>query len=192
MKRIIPVLTIAALTSLAACSGKPTSETTEIETFSRPAPVVAARDTSRDTIVMAPPMTSQGVGPVRIGMKLSALPMVLPGAYDSVAVDRTEPIEGLDQTAAVTFYSRGLPVMLGRGVEEPPVLSELTVVGRGPSVTIDGRRFGVGARRADIARCRGIVVRDDGCLEWRRVVMQFTADTVASLTIERPRPTAPV
>lgn len=129
MKRIIPVLTIAALTSLAACSGKPTSETTEIETFSRPAPVVAARDTSRDTIVLAPPMTSQGVGPVRIGMRLSALPMVLPGAYDSVAVDRTEPIEGLDQTAAVTFYSRGLPVMLGRGVEEPPVLSELTVVG---------------------------------------------------------------
>ena len=187
MKRIIPVLTIAALTSLAACSGKPTSETTEIETFSRPAPVVAARDTSRDTIVLAPPMTSQGVGPVRIGMRLSALPMVLPGAYDSVAVDRTEPIEGLDQTAAVTFFSRGLPVMLGRGVEEPPVLSELTVVGRGPSVTIDGRRFGVGARRADIARCRGIVVRDDGCL-----VMQFTADTVASLTIERPRPTAPV
>ena len=45
MKRIIPVLTIAALASLAACSGKPTSETTEIETFNRPAPVVAARDT---------------------------------------------------------------------------------------------------------------------------------------------------
>lgn len=188
--RKLGCLILTALT-LTACSKSDGARETGLHSYETPAPRLEPRDTTdADSIVQAPPMTSLGVGPVRLGMEVSAMPRVLPGVYDSIEVS-LDVIAYDEDATAVRFLRKGAVVMTGEAVESEDRKTRvvmLSVVGRGPGVNIGESRVVVGTRGAALRRLRGVreLSADSASTyyDWRGVTISVTADTVDALFIE--------
>lgn len=172
---------------LCACSGQPRRATTELETYRDSIPAVdTARAIADSVLPPLPPVTSQGVGPVRLGMEIADVPRQLTGLYDTVEVSRGG--SGEEAWATLHFLLDSCEIMTADASGTPMRIASIGVIGRGPGVTVGNEKISVGADARRVARMPGILGGGDNAgdyLEWRGVIMAIDADTIAALTIVR-------
>lgn len=185
MKRILTIASAVAL--LAACGRKAERAVTEIESYSGPAPVIDTMRAVADSVLPPlPPVTSQGVGPIRLGMEVSAIPPQLLGLYDTIEV--ASGGNGDDAWATLAFMLSDLRIMTADAVGSPLRVASIGVIAPGPGVTIGDRRVTVGDNAGTVARMAGVRGGEDEAgdyLEWRGVMMAVEGDTIAALSIVR-------
>lgn len=185
MKKLIAIAGATAL--LASCSQRAERAATEIESFKGPAPVIdTLRAVVDSTLPPLPPVTSQGVGPIRLGMDVATVPPSLTGLYDTIEVSRGG--KGDDAWATLAFILGDSQIMTADAAGSPLRIASIGVIAPGPGVTVGERKVCVGDKAATVSRLPGVRGGEDeagGFLEWRGVYMAVESDTIAALTIVR-------
>lgn len=179
----------AAMTAvlLSGCSGGGERHESGLQEFrTAPPSIVAVADSDSVAAVVVPPMTSQGVGPVRLGMDVRSLPARLAGVYDTIMTEQM--VDDDVMFLSLRFVRGDSVVMVGEAdqAEDRSRIVSLAVVSSGPSVNIGGVHVGVGTRRSAMLGLRGLRegVDDRGdFLEWRGVTLYVDDDTVAAMSI---------
>lgn len=183
MKRILPLLAAALLAT--ACHRNSAPAPTGLDEFAHDAP--AASDTAvlaPDTMAaVLPPVTSQGVGPVRLGMAPDAVPRTLAGVYDSIEVSHDQ-WEG-DNYVAMSFYLRGQKTLEALAIADAGRIDAITVLAGALTLGIDGTSVGIGTPSKRLARMKGVHSLDDAgaTFDWHGVTIYTDADTVSAFAI---------
>lgn len=169
-----------------SCGGNGNNGTeTELQQFSHVAPAIPGADSiASDSIIDIPPMTSQGLGPVRLGMERTTIPGRLPGVYDSIAAEID--IVDDEEIEMLSFMLNDSVMAIGTATGHPLKLRELTVIDHGPRLKIGGHAIGVGTTVKKLEHLDGLLSGSDDrgdFLEWRGVRLYTADDTVTALTI---------
>lgn len=187
MMKTLLLTAAGAAALLCACSGQPRRASTELEAFRDSIPTVdTARAIADSVLPPLPPVTSQGVGPVRLGMDITNVPRQLTGLYDTVEVSLGG--SGADAWATLHFMLDSCEIMTADAAGSPMRIASIGVIGRGPGVNIGSEKVCVGDDAQRVAHMPGILGGGDNVgdyLEWRGVIMAIDADTIAALTIVR-------
>ena len=185
MRKALYIIAGAAI--LAACSGGERRLSTGLEDFTDSA--AAASDSvpalPGEEIVM-PPLTSQGIGPLRLGMNPRNVPRSLAGVYDSVAVTRDE-WEG-DPFTGLEFFLGGVKTIDAMAIADTARIDAITLLAGAPALSISGNRVGIGTRASSISRLSGVHELPDSPdgakrLEWHGITLYIIADTVAAISL---------
>lgn len=173
---------------MAACSGKDRRIETGLEDFAHSA-AAAAADTAAalqaEEFVM-PPLTSQGIGPLRLGMNPRNVPRTLPGVYDSVAVSRDQ-WEG-DAFTGIEFFLGGVKTIDAMTIADTARIDAITLLAGAPALNIEGTKVGIGTKASALSRLKGIhdlPDSPDGAKrrEWHGVTIYLAADTVTAISL---------
>ena len=172
--------------ALTACSNRPERAETELETFREETPAIDTMRAVADSVLPPlPPVTSQGVGPVRLGMPADNVPGRLAGLYDTVEVSRGG--NGDDAWATLHFMLSGREMMTADASGQPMKIASIGVISHGPGVNIGAEKVCVGADARAVAKMPGVIGGGDAgdWLEWRGVILAIDGDTIAALSIMR-------
>lgn len=189
MKKAISIIIGGAL--MAACSGREQRLVTGLDDFAHSAEasataVAAAAGTLAEEPAVMPPLTSQGIGPLRLGMNPRNVPQKLPGVYDSVAVSRDE-WEG-DSFTGIEFFLRGVKTIDAMAIADTARIDAITLLAGAPAINIDGTKVGIGTPASTLARLKGVHALPDSPdgarrREWHGVTIYIAADTVTAISL---------
>ena len=184
MRKALYIIIGAAL--LAACSGGERRLETGLDDFAHSAAPADTAAALPDEAAVLPPLTSQGIGPLRLGMNPRNVPRMLPGVYDSVAVSRDE-WEG-DAFTGLEFFLGGVKTIDAMAIADTARIDAITLLAGAPALNIDGTRVGIGTSSSTLSHLKGIHTLPDSPdgarrLEWHGVTLYIIADTVTAISL---------
>lgn len=185
-KSLIAMMAAAAFITACSGDGKPTrSGLSEYSDAARPGADSDSLTVRPDSVVL-PPVTSQGIGPMRLGMDPSALPLALMGVYDSVSV--SQEVWDDESFTAIECFLDSVKTVEALAMAAPKRIDAITVTGGDLSLNVNGERLRVGSPAKRLGRMPGVhklPESSDGALryEWHGVTIYAAADTIMAFTL---------
>lgn len=133
-----------------------------------------------------PPITSQGFGPVRLGLHPTMLPDTVTGVYDSL----TRAIDFFDEEPyfVASGYLRGVHTIEVMAIEDTSRVDAITVLTPAVTANIDGTKVGVGSIVKEIKHLHGVsdipkTAIEGARLEYRDIRFYVDGDTVCAVAV---------
>ena len=180
--KLIPISVIAACV-LAGCSGSEKPATSGLAAYadssSPVAPVRAEPDTTLSPTL--PPVTSQGIGPLRLGMSPAMMPSTLAGVYDSLSVT-TQEWEG-DSYLAIEGYLNSLKTIETLAIADSNRIEALTLTGSRAPLNAAGTTIRIGSPASAVKAVKGMEELSADSYMWRGITIYIAADTVTAFSV---------
>lgn len=185
---------IAAATLLAACSGKSRPIATSLSEYADASPTdtTAATSVSTDSAFTLPPVSSQGIGPIRLGMSPNSLPDKMAGVYDSLSI--SEEVWDDERFTVAECFLDSVKTLEAMAISDPSRIDALTILGGPLAIRIGGKSVRIGSPASAISSQEGVHPLPDSPdgsqrYEWHGITVYTASDTVMAISLGESAPT---
>ena len=185
---LLPLLFVALMLAATSCSRSAGTSPTGLEQW-RDSTNAAGPAEKVDTVVpmkRLPPLTSQGIGAIRIGVNIATIPQEFFGVYDSLAISSEEAYEQPFRQA--TGFLNGTPTMEVLAIDNNDIVDAITILTPAITVNIDNVNVGVGTKVAAAKRLNGVTYAprsemEGERLEYRDIRFYIDGDSIYALAV---------
>lgn len=182
------IITLATAVAMTSCHGDRRPISTGLSAHTSPATAeVPARSTPTATdSTSTPPVTSQGIGPLRLGMSPHDLPSAVQGVYDSISI--SEEVWDDERFTVVECFRNSMKTVEALAISSPDRIEALTITGSGIHASAGSLRLCVGSDATQLPSQAGVhplPPSADGAMryEWHGLTFYTSADTVMAISI---------
>lgn len=179
---------VAASALLAACSGNSRPMATGLSEYADtiPADSTAATPVRADSTATLPPVSSQGIGPIRLGMSPNSLPDTMTGIYDSLSI--SEEVWDDERFTVAECFLDSVKTLEAMAISDPSRIDALTIVGGRLGIRVGGKSVRIGSPASAISSQEGVHRLPDSPdgsqrYEWHGITVYTASDTVMAISL---------
>ena len=184
---------IVAATLMSACSGNSRPMSTGLSEYAETSPsdTTAGPSVLTDTAALLPPVSSQGIGPIRLGMSPYSLPDALTGVYDSLHI--SEEVWGDERYTIAECFLDSVKTLEAMAISDASRIEALTIVGGRIGIKVGGKSVKIGSPTSAISSQEGVHRLPDSPdgsqrFEWHGITVYTASDTVMAISLGESLP----